>query len=88
MVGDLLTLDSEPGPDGAEALVRPVIENGRRIEGRPGLEDARARAADQLKRLPEPLARLGTERYPVEIGGPLEDLAREVDRRIAAGRQG
>ena len=40
MVGDLLTLDSEPGPDGAEALVRPVIENGRRIEGRPGLEDA------------------------------------------------
>jgi nicotinate phosphoribosyltransferase len=88
MAGDTLALADEDGPEGAEALVRPVLRGGRRTGAVPTLEDARQRAADQLAALPPELARLGTQDYPVTVSQPLRDLAAEVDRRIDAGEQG
>jgi nicotinate phosphoribosyltransferase len=88
MTGDRLGLADEEGPDGAEPLVRPVLEDGKRVGQMPTLEDARERASAQLAALPDGLARLGTDAYPVEVSQRLRDLAAEVDRRIDAGEQG
>ena len=73
MAGDLLTLERER-PAG-EALLRPVMRQGQRLE--PGaLERARA----QLERLPAHLKRLETApAYPVEVSA-VQGLAREIDR--------
>ena len=64
-----------------EALLSPVMRGGRRLPDLPNLAAARGRATDQLARLPVPLARLESYRYPVEIGAPLRELAAELDRR-------
>ena len=55
----------------------------RRLSPLPTLAEARARAAQDLERLPEDLRRLtpGTS-YPVEVAAPLMRLADEVDRRL------
>jgi hypothetical protein len=54
---------------------------GRRIPDLPDLTASRAHAADQLTRLPRPLAGLEEYHYPVEIGDPLSELAAALDRR-------
>src|SRR5690606_7985749 len=84
MAGDLVTLESDEAE--GEALIRPVMQGGRRLE-LPSLEDARRLARAQLERLPAHLKRLETQpAYPVEIAPALEALAREVDRAEANGR--
>ena len=64
-----------------EPLLRPVMRGGRRLPDLPDLTASRARATDQLTRLPRPLAGLETYHYPVEIGVPLRELAAALDRR-------
>ena len=64
-----------------EPLLRLVMRGGRRLPDLPDLTASRARAADQLARLPQPLARLETHHYPVEIGVLLRELAAALDRR-------
>jgi nicotinate phosphoribosyltransferase len=72
--------DNEQG----EALLKPMMKAGRRLESAPTLAEIRKRAAQNLERLPEPLRRLDPGvSYPVGIAEPLHRLARETDRRLA-----
>jgi nicotinate phosphoribosyltransferase len=80
MCGDLLALEEET--QAGEPLLQAAMKNGRRIASSPSLAEIRARAADNLSRLPAPLRRLEPRaNYPVEISGPLRALAETVDRR-------
>lgn len=83
MAGDLVALESEPGQ--GEALLVPVMRNGKRARAAEGLDAIRTRAADHLKRLPAALRSLETETtYPVEISAAIRSLAQEMDRRTGA----
>jgi nicotinate phosphoribosyltransferase len=80
--GDVLTVvgDAQDG----EPLIRPVMRAGKIAAPLPSLAEIRTHAAAELERLPEPLARLGTEpAWPVEIAPALRRLADEADRRLA-----
>ena len=81
MQGDVLTIE---GHDKAgEALIRPVMQGGRRLQPAEPLAELQARATRELERLPEPLRRLEPEAtYPVEVAPELVALAAEVDRRL------
>lgn len=80
--GDTLGLTTES--HAGETLLRPVMRGGRRIAPLPGLAEIRAHAAEQLRRLPEPLRRLEPMAYPVTVSAPLRRLAEDCDRRSAA----
>jgi nicotinate phosphoribosyltransferase len=81
MAGDLLTL--EGGKHEGEPLLHPVMIDGRRLPG-PSLEEARARAAASMARLPLRLRDLGKAApYTVEIGEDLLRLTEQVDARLA-----
>jgi nicotinate phosphoribosyltransferase len=80
LAGDVLALAGDPH-DG-EPLLVPDLRGGRRAGAGPTLTDARARAARELARLPEPLRRLDEPApYAVEIAPALRRLAEEVDAR-------
>jgi nicotinate phosphoribosyltransferase len=82
MRGDVLSADTDRH-DG-EPLIVPVMRGGRRLAPADSLADIRARAARELARLPEPLARLEPgAAYSVTIAGALMTLAREADRAVA-----
>jgi nicotinate phosphoribosyltransferase len=67
-----------------EPLLLPVMRDGRVLEPRASLADARLRCARDLARLPEHLRGLEKGvRYPVVIAPALERLAEDVDRRLA-----
>jgi len=77
---DWLTLESDPLE--GEALLQPVMQQGRRLAPSPALSAVRAHAAAQLAALPEPLRRLReAPPYPVHIADGLVQLARQVDER-------
>lgn len=74
--GDLLGLADEPTPPGARPLLECVMREGRRTRPAPALEQVRARCADELARLPEPVQDLiEPGPYPVERTAALEGLA-------------
>lgn len=82
MAGDVLTLEEDS--KGGEALVLPVMRAGERAAGLPGLEESRAHAADELRRLPAALRALApAPAYPVEVSAALRDLAAAADRARA-----
>jgi nicotinate phosphoribosyltransferase len=84
MTGDILSLAEDAQP-GAPLLV-PAMREGRRLERSPPLAALRERAQAELARLPEALRELGpAPAYPVTVAEPLRALARETDRRVAAG---
>jgi nicotinate phosphoribosyltransferase len=70
--------DRQPG----EALIVPVMRAGTRVAPVPTLAQIRERAADDLKRLPGPLARLesGFE-YPVNVADALTALAKQIEAK-------
>jgi nicotinate phosphoribosyltransferase len=80
--GDTLGLAAESHE--GEALLAPVMRNGRRLAAAPSLDEIRAHAADQLRRLPAELRRLEALSYPVTISEELRALAETCDRRAAA----
>ena len=81
MIGDVLSLERDEQP--GEPLLQPVMKAGRRLAPAPTLGEIRARAVQQLARLPEPLRRLDPPTsYPVRVADALRDLAAEVDRRL------
>ncbi len=86
MAGDVLTCEGDS--QGGEALIAPVMRAGRRIAPLPSLEEARAHAAAELRRLPPALRLLDpVPAYPVEVSAALRRLAEEADRaRQEAGR--
>jgi nicotinate phosphoribosyltransferase len=78
MAGDVVTLqdDCQPG----EALLSRVMQGGRRMLPRPGLESMRAYALGRLQRLPPSLATLDPSApYGVTIAPALHRLAEQVD---------
>jgi len=82
MADDVLSLESDVQP--GEALIRPVMRNGRRLMPRPNLSEVRAHSAHQLERLPQPLRllELGAS-YPVQVADALVRCVAIVDRRLA-----
>jgi nicotinate phosphoribosyltransferase len=82
IAGDILSLESDTQT--GEALIELVMKDGRRVGAAPTLAEIRARAAHDLKRLPEPLRNLEPgATSPVEIADALVRLAAEVDSRLA-----
>ncbi|MEW5944342.1 MAG: nicotinate phosphoribosyltransferase [Pseudomonadota bacterium] len=83
MSGDVLALadnDLHPG----EALLRPVMKNGRRLEPKVPLAELRRRMLESYARLPENLLSLETQAaYPVQVSAALQELAHKVDLNIA-----
>jgi len=85
MAGDVLSLESDSQP--GEPLLVPVMRNGKRLEPRLTLANARTRAARELDRLPDFLRSLVPGGpYPVEIADALSKMAAEVDRRLAPAK--
>jgi len=81
MVGDTLTIEDDVHE--GEALVHPVMHQGKRLPPAATLEAARERAQAQLKQLPERLRALDVEpSYPVVVAPALQELARQVDRNL------
>ena len=84
MCGDVISVESDV--QSGEALLRPVMRGGRRIEPPTAMTALREQASEALRRLPEPLRRLEPGAgYPVEIAPALRSLAEEVDRRLGRG---
>ena len=78
---DVLALASENFPE-AEALLEPVIENGKLLAPLPSLKQVRERAVTSLSRLPEGVQRLGgAEQFPVEKSSGLRKLLDSVRAR-------
>ncbi|MBI2105020.1 MAG: nicotinate phosphoribosyltransferase, partial [Candidatus Omnitrophica bacterium] len=77
MAFDTLSLEAERVE--GEALLVPVMRGGRRFGEAPSLAETRARAAQELARLPEDLRRMIPEPpyppYPVKVSRGLEELA-------------
>ncbi len=82
MTDDTLTTDGDPQT--GRALLEPAMRHGNRVFKLPTLEEARRYAAEELSSLPEPLRRLDTAPYPVEVAPALRRLADECDKRIRA----
>jgi nicotinate phosphoribosyltransferase len=85
MCGDILAAETDRHP--GEPLLQPVMRAGTRCAAAETLAEIRARAAQNLARLPEPLRRLEQGApYPVEVAASLIRLAAEIDRRTTPER--
>jgi nicotinate phosphoribosyltransferase len=73
--GDLLTLRGEPGPDGAEAMLAPVMRNGRRLAPSPPLGQSRERFRADLVGVPTKARRLT---HPEHVVVPHSVALREL----------
>ncbi len=78
MERDLIALEEEPPPKGAEPLLVEVIRDGELVYDLPDIKAIRARAAEQMRCLPERLR-------AIEVG-PEASYAVEVSPRLAALR--
>jgi nicotinate phosphoribosyltransferase len=82
MAGDMITIEGDT--QSGKALLGPVMRSGRRVGPPPALDEARARARQELRCLPEDLrALVPAAAYPVTISPALQALADDVDRRLA-----
>ncbi len=81
--GDTIGLAGENLPS-TEALLVPVMKDGKRTVPRTDLSEGRKRCLDQAERLPRELLSLGpaATAYPVHYSQPLEDSLAEVRRRL------
>ncbi len=85
-VGDVIACRDEALP-GRPLLVQ-VMESGRRLPaGRATLDDARARAAEELARLPDAIRALepADPPYPVRVSDRLAGEAAAISRRAGGG---
>jgi nicotinate phosphoribosyltransferase len=81
MTGDVLSIEGDEQP--GTRLVERVMAGGKRLAPKPTLAEIRARAASELKNLPEPLRQLQPDvPYPVRVAESLKRLAAETDRRL------
>jgi nicotinate phosphoribosyltransferase len=82
---DLLCRDDEPPPANTRPLLHPILRDGRYVADVPDLSTSRARAADSLAALPEPLHALKPDAaYPVVISDGLKSLRDETMARFQA----
>lgn len=83
MAGDILTTWDDESPD--QALLQPIMRNGKRIADLPALAVVRDYARQQVALLPQPLQRLEPAApYPVAVSEALLDMTRLVDQCAAA----
>jgi nicotinate phosphoribosyltransferase len=81
MAGDLLSLEDHE--KAGEPLLQCVMQDGRRLQPSPSLDEVRRHAKRELERLPEPLRRQEQgASYPVNVMDDLVKLAVEVDGRL------
>jgi nicotinate phosphoribosyltransferase len=81
LAGD--TLSVEDDDQKGERLIDQVMLGGKRLSQSPKLDDIRAHAARELRRLPAPLRELKPDAtYPVQVGQALVDLTAQFDRRL------
>ena len=78
LIGDILSLDDDPQP--GQALLQPVMRDGRRLAPPETLAAIRERVRRQLAALPPGLRANQTEPYPVGIAPGLQALAARLDR--------
>ena len=77
---DVLTVEGDP--QRGEPLLEPVMKTGARLAA-PTLADARAHAAAQLAKLPDPLRSLeGAGAYTVQVADALTALTARVDEEF------
>lgn len=82
MIGDTIAVDGDSQP--GKPLLQPVMREGRRLDGSPTIDQARACAARNLQQLPEALQRLDMRgEYPVQIAESLKHLSADVDARLS-----
>jgi nicotinate phosphoribosyltransferase len=79
MTDDILSVETDKQP--GEALIAPVMREGKRITPSPMLAQIRERAARDLARLPEPLRKLEPGDYPVKVADALRALAAKADAK-------
>jgi nicotinate phosphoribosyltransferase len=84
--GDVIALRGEPVPSGCEALLRPVMRAGRRLEPPEPVAAARRRCAASLAALP-PAARSlrDPSAPPVTVSPALAELRRRVAQALPCG---
>jgi nicotinate phosphoribosyltransferase len=82
--GDVVS--TEDDRHSGEMLLRPIMRDGKRVTGAlPALSEIRERTTRQFRQLPPALRSLEPgSAFPVTIAPRLEQLAVEVDRRLAA----
>jgi len=82
MRGDILSVETDK--QSGDTLIQQVMRGGKRVAPAPTLAQIRERAAREMARLPEKLARLEAFDYPVTIADALKTAAAEADRITAA----
>ncbi|MFJ8200797.1 nicotinate phosphoribosyltransferase [Streptomyces sp. NPDC096152] len=83
---DVIALLDEPAPDGAEALLRTVMRDGRRTGPPDTLDAAHGRLAADLAALPEDALKVRAPRAPrPEASARLARTTAELRARLAAG---
>ncbi len=82
---DVLDLEDEEGPPGAEPLLEPVMRDGRRLGPRRPIGELRDRCRRELARLPAGVRRLDrADEYPVDLGAALR---RAITRTSLSARR-
>lgn len=77
--GDIIALEDEPPPMGAQPLLTRVIHNGKLAYKLPGIDEIRDRAADGVAHLPLKYRDLrASEEPPVELSQNLEGLSESL----------
>jgi len=85
--GDVVSLRDEPAPEGAEPLLEPVMEAGRRVGPSPGLEASRGRFETDLAALPAEVRRLrGPRAFQASVSEQLGELTVRVRRDLYRSR--
>ena len=76
-------LSTEDDRHDGKPLIQPVVTGGRRVGPQPSLDDIRAHARQELRRLPAGLETLAPPtRYAAQVAPSLEQLAAAVDSRM------
>jgi len=80
---DVLALRGEDVP-GGEALLQPVMAEGRRLAPPPPLAEIRARCLDEISRLDESYQAIREPaHYPVTLSPRLEQLRKELEEKLS-----
>ncbi|HQT26794.1 MAG TPA: nicotinate phosphoribosyltransferase [Burkholderiales bacterium] len=82
MDGDILTLEEDSVK--GEALILPVMKQGKSILEKRSLPEIRKKTLENYETLPESLRRLEPAPYPVEISSKLAELAEKTGEITAA----
>jgi nicotinate phosphoribosyltransferase len=83
MMGDVVTLVDDP--HSAEALLHPMMTDGRRLAPANPLNEIRHQAARNLAQLPPHLRQLEeAAAYPVAISSSLQELAQRLDQSLGS----